>query len=602
VPPFKEAVEACFTEGLVKVVFATETLALGINMPARTVVIEKLTKFNGASNQMLTAGEFTQLTGRAGRRGLDAHGYAATLWSPNITFEEVAELASRRTYELRSAFRPTYNLAANLIKRSTREQAHHFLKLSFAQYQIDAHLVRANAAAERIKRELEAARADMICERGDVSDYRSDKSGTGNRATRRATQPNNPTLDRPERTRLDEAAVTQILNGAQPGTILRYQPANPEAVEEQQGVVVMSTSTRGSDRVTVRALTISGTAINVTVDTIASVPEVVGFARVPVPFNPQSRHFQKQLTTNLNRELGTAGRRAGGRFRAPAASGDTSSDSIPDSTHDSTEGDLDVRSAKGIAGCPDLKKHLAAAVTVERLEAELRRTQKVAAQRGSSLVDQFDRVLSLLDTMGCTDGWSLTDSGRTLAGVFHECDLLIADCVRAGLFDGLNPPQVAALCSVFVHERRGPDRGNSDDLPRSFPKSIVDRWWRIADRAESLNQRESAVDLPLTRRPDPGFAAIAHGWATGRNLHTVMATEEITGGDLVRTMKALIDLLRQLGEVAPVEETREVARVAAKQLFRGVVSVSSTLTPTAATEEALIPILGKLIPHEDAIT
>ena len=116
-PPFKEAVEACFTEGLTKAVFATETLALGVNMPARSVVIERLTKFCGERRELLTPGEYTQLTGRAGRRGIDEVGYAIVLWSPFVPFEQVAALASSRTYALRSAFRPTYNMAANLVRR-----------------------------------------------------------------------------------------------------------------------------------------------------------------------------------------------------------------------------------------------------------------------------------------------------------------------------------------------------------------------------------------------------------------------------------------------------------------------------------------------------
>ncbi|HEX4817078.1 MAG TPA: DEAD/DEAH box helicase, partial [Nonomuraea sp.] len=111
VPPFKEVVEACFTEGLTKAVFATETLALGVNMPARSVVIERLTKFSGERRELLTPGEYTQLTGRAGRRGIDEVGYAIVLWSPFVPFEQVAALASSRTYALRSAFRPTYNMA-----------------------------------------------------------------------------------------------------------------------------------------------------------------------------------------------------------------------------------------------------------------------------------------------------------------------------------------------------------------------------------------------------------------------------------------------------------------------------------------------------------
>ncbi len=563
IPPFKEAVEACFTEGLAKVVFATETLALGINMPARTVVIEKLSKFNGAGNSTLTAGEFTQLTGRAGRRGLDPHGYAATLWSPYMSFDDVAELANKRTYELRSAFRPTYNMAANLIRRSSREQAEHFLRLSFAQYQIDDQLVRANASADRMNREIAVARTAMHCERGDVLDYVTTRRSTGNRAARRTAERASRIAEpKHARAQHDSDLIGRALAAAQPGAVLRYQPDDVHS-DERHGVVVMSTSTRGTDRVTVRALTLSGGTLNLTPETIGSPPEVVGHVSVPVPYNPQSKHFQKQLTTNFNRYLGDSGRRSGGRFRPPAEPLD-----VPDDT---------TGSADGVAGCPDLAHHLAAAATIDRLEADLKRNTKTSAHRSNSLVDQLNRVLDLLDDMGCTSGWALTDSGRTLAGVFHECDLLIADCVRAGVFDGLKPADVAALASVFVHEQRGPSRGD-ETLPRAFPAGLVDRWWRIAHRAERLNERESAHDLQLTRRPDPGFAAIAHGWARGRNLSTVMAQDDITGGDLVRTMKALIDLLRQLGEVAPEAATRDAAREAAQQLFRGVVSASSTVT------------------------
>ena len=138
VPPFKEAVERCFASGLVKVVFATETLALGVNMPARSVVIEKLVKFGGERLEPLTPGEYTQLTGRAGRRGTDEVGYAVVSWSPGVNAEQVAELAGARTYTLSSSFRPTYNMAANLVRRYTPEHAHHLLNLSFAQYRADA--------------------------------------------------------------------------------------------------------------------------------------------------------------------------------------------------------------------------------------------------------------------------------------------------------------------------------------------------------------------------------------------------------------------------------------------------------------------------------
>ena len=122
-PAFKEVVEELFTAGLVKAVFATETLALGINMPARTVVIEKLDKWNGETHADLTPGEYTQLTGRAGRRGIDVEGHAVVLWQPGIDPCAVAGLASTRTYPLRSSFRPSYNMAVNLVGQVGRERA-----------------------------------------------------------------------------------------------------------------------------------------------------------------------------------------------------------------------------------------------------------------------------------------------------------------------------------------------------------------------------------------------------------------------------------------------------------------------------------------------
>jgi superfamily II RNA helicase len=135
VPVFRETVEECFAAGLLQVVFATETLSLGINMPARSVVIERFTKYGGAGRATLTSGEYLQLTGRAGRRGLDEEGHAVVLWSSETTFSEAARVASAPPPDLRSSFRPTYNLAVNLASRFDRERANDVLRRSFAQWQ-----------------------------------------------------------------------------------------------------------------------------------------------------------------------------------------------------------------------------------------------------------------------------------------------------------------------------------------------------------------------------------------------------------------------------------------------------------------------------------
>jgi ATP-dependent RNA helicase HelY len=123
IPMFKETVEELFERGLCKVVFATETLSLGINMPARTVVIERLVKFTGEKHELMTPGDFAQLTGRAGRRGIDPVGYGIVLYQPDIPADRILHLASTRTYPLVSSFRPSYNMAVNLVRRYSVEDA-----------------------------------------------------------------------------------------------------------------------------------------------------------------------------------------------------------------------------------------------------------------------------------------------------------------------------------------------------------------------------------------------------------------------------------------------------------------------------------------------
>ena len=158
-PAFKEVVEELFVRGLVKAVFATETLALGINMPARCVVLERLVKFNGEAHVDLTPGEYTQLTGRAGRRGIDVEGHAVVVWSPEVDPRHVAGLASTRTYPLRSSFRPSYNMAVNLVGSVGARPARELLESSFAQFQADRSVVGLARQVQRNEETMAALRA-----------------------------------------------------------------------------------------------------------------------------------------------------------------------------------------------------------------------------------------------------------------------------------------------------------------------------------------------------------------------------------------------------------------------------------------------------------
>ena len=199
-PVFKETVEELFEAGLIKVVFATETLSLGINMPAKTVVIEDLWKFQGERHELLTPGEYTQLTGRAGRRGIDALGHAVVVYQRQVPFERVAGLAATRTYDLTSSFRPSYNMAVNLVRNYTPEQAHQLLNCSFAQFLADRGVVALERARKRDREALESYREHLVCDRGDFDEYwalrrearqlrAGDRKGRTARSRRRAPGP-----------------------------------------------------------------------------------------------------------------------------------------------------------------------------------------------------------------------------------------------------------------------------------------------------------------------------------------------------------------------------------------------------------------------------
>jgi ATP-dependent RNA helicase HelY len=524
VPPFKEAVEACFAEGLVKVVFATETLALGINMPARTVVIEKLTKFTGERHEPLTPGDYTQLTGRAGRRGIDAVGHAVVLWSPFVPFEQVASLAASRSFRLASAFRPTYNMAANLVRRYGAGEAHHLLNLSFAQYQADGSVVAIEARLERRQAALDEARAAATCERGSVDEY-AELVGHGSSSRR------------------DVAVAVAALK---PGDVID--------VDGPPGRAAVVSVAQRSAGVRVRAVTARRKLVTLDVDDFDEPPVALGTIELPVPYTPHQTKFQHTV----------AGRVAALRVprRRAVAAGDAD----------------DAVEAHPVHACPDRGRHLAARSRAERLQREIDELTRSVRGRTESLARRFDRVLRLLEAWGYLDGWSLTDKGAMLGRIYHECDLVVAEAMHEGLFDGLDPASMAGLASVFGYEHRSP---NPPPAPWFPSASVRKRYGRIEALTHELHADEETAGLPLTRDPDATFLALAHAWAAGEELGDVLEDEDVTAGDFVRVVRQVVDLLRQIGDVADDPATRRSARAAADALRRGVVAASAALESDA---------------------
>lgn len=566
VPPFKEAVEACFTAGLVKVVFATETLALGINMPARSVVIERFSKFNGERNETLTPGQYTQLTGRAGRRGIDAVGDAVVLWSPFTTFEEIAARAASRSFSISSSFRPTYNMAANLVRRYQPDEARHLLNLSFAQYQSDGEVVRIEARLERATAKLDAARGELRCDRGDVAElFALERRLDGARA------------DRPDRRRELEEALRQL----KPGDVIQAPGGR------NGGVAVVTATVNRRNGLGIRALTAQRHRLQLSAEDFDRPPERLGRIDLPEPFAPNTTRFQRETAQALARA------RLSNGTRVPKK-GDQ---------RDGGGADLDevweAVAEHPAATCPDLARHRRAAAHIERYERERGNLERQVRGRDATLARHFDRVLELLERRGYLDGWALTPAGGRLARIYHEADLLIAECLGQGLLDGLDAPTLAGVASGFVYEHRG----TSDPPTPWFPSADARKRWRGIERLhDELNADEERRRLPLTRAPDPGFVALAYAWAAGEDLDDLLADDKVSGGDFVRTVKQLLDLLRQLAEVAPSPATRDTARAAAEGLFRGVIAASSTAPIVAEAEGHLDADLRSDVDDESAPT
>ncbi|MFN8038084.1 MAG: DEAD/DEAH box helicase [Acidimicrobiales bacterium] len=538
VPPFKEAVEQCFVEGLVQVVFATETLALGINMPARSVVIEKLTKFTGEHHETLTPGQYTQLTGRAGRRGIDHEGHAVVLWSPWTSFADTAALAASRTFELTSAFRPTYNMAANLVRRYQPAEAHHLLNLSFAQFRADQSVVRLETRLDRAEERLAGLQERAGCERGDVASYAAAVAAA--EAAERA--------GRSARRRDADAALRSL----RPGDVVDL-PGR----QDRPGVV-LSVAERKGGGLRLRLLTIDRRIVTVGRDDLPDGPDRLGRVELPVPFSPGAPRFQREVLARLQRT----------RLRPPGAA-PTSAGTTDERTA------AEAVAAHPVAGCPDRADHVRAWRRAERAAAEVADLRRRVAQGSGSLARRFDRVLQLLETWGFLDGWALTDKGERLVRIFHESDLLVAEALGEGLFDGLDPASLAGLASCFTYEHRSP----VPPEPAWFPNAdVAQRVDRLDELAADLAADEERLGLPTTRPPDPTFFALAHAWAAGTALEEVLEDEDLSGGDFVRNVKQLVDLLRQLGDAAADPATASAARQAADAVFRGVVAASSEVT------------------------
>jgi len=532
-PVFKETVERLFQAGLVKVVFATETLSLGINMPAKTVVIEDLWKFSGERHELLTPGEYTQFTGRAGRRGIDEVGYAVVLYQKQVPFERVAGLASTRTYELRSSFRPSYNMAVNLVSNYTREEARHLLNSSFAQFLADRGVVTLERQLERDRAYLDGYRARVSCDRGDFAEYR--------RLREQAERIREDARRSGERHREDEAKTA--LASLRPGDVI-FVPS-----PRRQALAVVMGSREGRPTV----LTQERRYFRLSARDFDEPPRPV--ARIDLPRSGSAR--SARVRRDLAARLATLGVRPS-RARLPRRD--------PAAARKATE--LERQAARHPChACPDRPEHERWAARASKLEKEVAALERRIRSRTETLGRQFDRVLAVLHELGYVRGFSLTEKGNVLRRIYGEGDILVVEALSDGLFAGLSPSELAALVSALVYESR-------ERIPRKVDiptRELRTRYRSLSSQWSRVRAVEDSHQVELCRELDPGFMDTVFGWAEGKALEDVLSSSGLTPGDFVRNCKQLVDLLQQVDEVAG-PELSPAFRAAHQSVNRSVVA------------------------------
>lgn len=556
-PIFKEIVEDLFARNLIKVVFATETLALGVNMPARSVVLEKLVKFNGESHVQISSGEYTQLTGRAGRRGIDVEGHSIVVWNPELEPEALAGLASKRTYPLNSSFRPTYNMSTNLLAQFGREQTRQILESSFAQYQADRSVV-GMARQVRSKEESLAGYAkSMQCHLGDFTEYLKLQRNLS------ALEKNAAKSRRTERRSAAERSLQAVIRG----DVVDL----PGGRRFGRAVVVELDTAMYNPRHTV--LTEEGQLRRLSADDLNGPVEIVSRIRIPKGFTGRAPKERRDLASSLRNAIYDQ--------RPPRQDAQSFNYEGADSfEREIAQMRLELKDHPCHA-CSEKDQHMRWADRYWKLKKDTDKARRAIRGRTNTIATQFDKVCKVLEQFeylvpsGEGDDFALTDSGRRLRRIYGERDLLTSQILETGKLSKLNAEELCAVVASLVYQaRRDGDRPD----PKMPTDKVADIWNTTIKIWGALSDAEEALNLDPTAPPESGLIWPMYKWVRGSSLNSALRGTDMAPGDFVRWAKQVIDTLDQFAknsELPPMLVRN--AYKAVDQVKRGVVAYSNVL-------------------------
>lgn len=560
-PLFKEIVEHLFSQGLIKVVYATETLALGINMPARSVLLEKLTKFNGEQHVDISPGEYTQLTGRAGRRGIDVEGHAVVQWSEGMDAKSIAGLASRRTYPLYSSFRPTYNMSVNLLDRFGVQRAMNVMESSFAQFQADKSVVKQAAKVRRQEQALEGYEESMRCGRGDFPQYAALREEI-TRLEKRAGR------DRRSAQRFAAEADLSLLR---PGDVVEV-PRGKNA-----GHAVIVSQPEEGQRLRIAAITDSAHLRHLYATDFQGPIRPISRCRVPRQFSGRTAQDRRDMASRMFAALREEKppRELEGAEGAPSAAQTARSEEI--------ERLRERLAAHPCHACPDREDHFRWYHRWARLRKETDALRRDIDSRTNTIAKRFRQILDLLHDYAYVEfdddgGARLTELGAPLRQIYGERDMLISLALRQGYFDDLDPAALCAAMTPLVHE----GKREATEVLSTYPAKLGERVEHLRGLWQNLAATERRFGLPETPVPDVGLMWSMYRWARGESLSQSLQRSGLAAGDFVRAAKQTIDALDQLGHAVTDPDLASLCAAAVDRIKRGVVVHDLEEPPTEA--------------------
>ena len=546
IPVFKETVEGLFQQGLIKVVFATETLALGINMPAKSVILERLVIWNGDPHVPINAADYTQLTGRAGRRGIDDEGHAVVLMSDDLDLNALGTMATMPSFPLRSAFSASYNMVVNLINSYGFSEARRFNSLSFAQFQSDqSHIGLTTTIADNDEAQVSLA-TQIECHLGDFDVYAKAAAELSKLEKSTHAQSRNAA----------NAALNICLENLRVGDVVRVSRGRRRGL-----VLVVGAAKVHPPRLAV--LGIDKHVRRVSAADFSLPPQILGHIAIRPGFDQRSANARKSLANQL------ANLDVVNDEGDPAASGEGRP--VTDEAIDRMRSHLRSHPCHG---CSDRKVHMAAWHENHRLKRESDALTAKIEGRRTALARRFDalcRVLSELGYLDAGDDLGVTSRGLLLAGVHTELDLVATEVLTSGALDHVQPATAAAVAAALVYESRQ-DEQQAIVLPSAEVRETMlalHRAWAKVTAVEAEHRVQPSRPLDYSMVPS------VYRWATGQNLTQVIHGQTFSPGDFVRAVRQCIDVLRQMAAVTGLAPTAKSSiRAAAALLDRDIVSAT----------------------------